>query len=311
METPHVNYSFPQFSFFKKTIFNLYPYKNATPEGIFKYINSTKYAKEQTDLLRNISDKNQFDNFKKNSFDYACFSGTFSKRNEAGLIAHSGLLCIDFDHITHKKELRELLPKDPKISTVLLFTSPSGTGLKWIVKIDLNQGTHLQNFQAIEKYIFLQYQIKIDSSGKDVSRPCFLPYDPECYFNPAPDEKYFNIADLLTVETTATNKATTSPAPISKKSPGKQKTIDEIVKEIEARQIDLTPTQSDWIKAGFALAVGFGEAGRGYFQRICRFWQHYDPADCDKQYDICLRGKREGIKKGSFFWMAKNAGIEI
>jgi hypothetical protein len=60
---------------------------------------------------------------------------------------------------------------------------PSGDGLKWIVEIDLKQGSHQENFLAISNYIKQTYNIEVDKSGKDISRACFLPYDKEVFIN--------------------------------------------------------------------------------------------------------------------------------
>ena len=67
----------------------------------------------------------------------------------------------------------------------LAFRSPSGDGLKLFVQIDLQQCDHQTWFQALEHYIWQAYGgIKIDAACKNVSRSCFLPYDPNCYVNP-------------------------------------------------------------------------------------------------------------------------------
>ena len=43
-----------------------------------------------------------------------CFSGIFSKREDAGLVRHSGLIAIDFDHLGNRlPELRKRLESDP------------------------------------------------------------------------------------------------------------------------------------------------------------------------------------------------------
>ena len=79
------------------------------------------------------------------------------------------------------------------LETKLLFRSPSGDGLKWIVPIDpfkhrlgafTLQEAHSLNFEAVFNYIQHKYNVEVDKSGKDVSRACFLPYDPEAYINP-------------------------------------------------------------------------------------------------------------------------------
>ena len=62
--------------------------------------------------------------------------------------------------------------------------SPSGDGLKWIIPIDLAEYTHGDYFQAVAAYILQRYSVQIDKSGRDVSRACFLPYDPNAFINP-------------------------------------------------------------------------------------------------------------------------------
>ena len=101
---------------------------------------------------------------------------------------HSGLLTIDFDHIHNLQQLKNQLLNDEYFETELLFISPSGDGLKWIISIDITESTHQNFFQAIANYIKEVYRLEVDKSGKDISRACFLPHDPEAYINP----KYLN-----------------------------------------------------------------------------------------------------------------------
>nr|WP_302567810.1 BT4734/BF3469 family protein [Culturomica massiliensis] len=97
---------------------------------------------------------------------------------------HSGLLCIDFDHLQNLQNLKSRLLTDKYFDTQLLFVSPSGDGLKWIIPIDTAQATHNDYFKAVSSYIQQAYGVEIDKSGPDVSRACFLPYDPQAYINP-------------------------------------------------------------------------------------------------------------------------------
>jgi hypothetical protein len=311
METQHINNSIPQFSFFRKPVFNQVPYKNVTAVEVNQVITGSYYEKA-TLHLRNITDKKEANKFKCKRFDFACFSGTFARKNEKQLIKHSGLICLDFDNQPNKEKLREKLMTDQYLQTILLFTSPTGTGLKWIVKIDLNQGTHIENFQALENYIFETYQVKIDSSGKDVARPCFLPYDPDCYFNQSPEEKYLNVANWMPIEKPFEKVTPYQPRSEQRKVTGKQKTFFDVLNEIEFKQIDIAPMQNQWLNIGFILADYFGENGREYFKRISSFYNGSINRTPDKQYDYCLNGNRKGaVRLNTFFQYAKEAGIEI
>lgn len=130
------------------------------------------------DKLRAVNDKKERTNLKK-QLPSICFSGKFSKREDKALITHSGLIAIDFDHLDNRLlELKERLIKDKY--TFLLFISPSGDGLKLVVKIPANIETHAKSAAALTDY----YKDEKLDEFKDVSRICFESYDPDVYYNP-------------------------------------------------------------------------------------------------------------------------------
>ena len=105
-----------------------------------------------------------------------CFSGTFNKRTDASLIEHSGLICLDFDGYTKQKELlqdKENLSKNKYVFSV--FISPSGNGLKVLVKIPADADNHTMYFNSLEKYFASPY---FDKTSKNISRVCYESYDP-------------------------------------------------------------------------------------------------------------------------------------
>lgn len=105
-----------------------------------------------------------------------CFSGTFNKRTDASLIEHSGLICLDFDGYTKQKELlqdKESLSKNKYVFSV--FISPSGNGLKVLVKIPADAENHTMYFNSLEKYFASPY---FDKTSKNLSRVCYESYDP-------------------------------------------------------------------------------------------------------------------------------------
>jgi hypothetical protein len=173
----------PKVSFFKCPVSNTIPEKEVDLSYIYNLLKYNHFEKH-TIKLRSIADKKEARKYKAYNFNYATFSGTFSKRNDKALIKHSGLLTIDFDHIKDIEKLKGHLLQDEYFETELMFTSPSGDGLKWIIPINIEIGSHLENFIAISYYIRATYNIEIDNSGKDISRACFLPYDPGAYVNP-------------------------------------------------------------------------------------------------------------------------------
>ena len=173
----------PLFSYFKNPVTNIFPSKQANLLEVYHLIKSDSFI-TATDTLRNSEDAKKAKEYKAAHFDYVTFSGTFSKRTDKALLQHSGLLTIDFDHVAHPQSLKQQLLGDEYFETELLFISPSGDGLKWVIPIDLTKATHQDYFKSISNYILHQYQVKIDPSGKDTSRACFLPHDAGVYINP-------------------------------------------------------------------------------------------------------------------------------
>lgn len=182
------------FSFFKAPVRNTIPYKSISLLDAYNYIVGD-YAKQRTEKLRSILSplscgegsgerSRATRKFKANNFDYCTFSGMFQTRNDKALISHSGLLCIDFDHLQSVDLLRKQLLQDEYFDTQMLFVSPSGDGLKWIISIDTKQTTHSNYFAAVANYIQQTYSVEVDKSGRDISRACFLPHDPQAYINP-------------------------------------------------------------------------------------------------------------------------------
>tara|TARA_R110000851_G_scaffold190072_2_gene340420 strand:- start:9291 stop:11681 length:2391 start_codon:yes stop_codon:yes gene_type:complete len=110
-----------------------------------------------------------------------CFSGQFTKRNDNSLNVHSGLICLDFDGYTSNKELlqeKERLSKNKFVYSV--FVSPSGLGLKALVKIPTNVENHKGYFLALQKHFDSP---NFDTTSKNVSRVCYESYDPLIYVN--------------------------------------------------------------------------------------------------------------------------------
>ena len=171
------------FSFFKAPIKNTLPHKTVSLVQVYNAIKGDFY-KQHTEKLRNIPDAVQARKCKAANFDYCTFSGVFTSRNDKSLVTHSGLMCIDFDHIQNINSLRQALIADEYFDTQLLFVSPSGDGLKWIIPIDTAKASHSVYFTAVANYILQTYGVTVDKSGRDISRACFLPFDPQAFINP-------------------------------------------------------------------------------------------------------------------------------
>ena len=168
--------------------------KNVT---IFRNIKdtSTPFFKDMSSILERIKDGKSKDLIKqirseknkevrqelKKNLPAICFSGTFNKRNDDSIIEHSGFICLDFDGYKTKKDMlaeKERLSKDR--FTYSVFVSPSGNGLKSLVKIPADIENHKNYFTSLEKHYNSEY---FDKTSKNISRVCYESYDPLIFIN--------------------------------------------------------------------------------------------------------------------------------
>jgi hypothetical protein len=63
------------------------------------------------------------------------------------------------------------------------FLSPTGDGLKPVVRVPKDASKHLASYRAVEKHVRDLTDIQIDESCKDPTRLCFMSYDPDLYVN--------------------------------------------------------------------------------------------------------------------------------
>lgn len=111
------------------------------------------------------------------------------RRKENFLFADRFL--IDIDHLSEHqidiKILRDKLTKDNRVE--LLFASPSGDGLKVMFKIDpriTDPAYYVVFYKAFCIQVEQEYKLgaALDHKTHDVSRCCFVSFDPDAYYNP-------------------------------------------------------------------------------------------------------------------------------
>jgi hypothetical protein len=116
-----------------------------------------------------------------------CFipQGVFAKRGKAHIKTPAELMVIDIDNLQSMAEAeayRDGLRDDPHVYAA--FVSPSGNGVKILVRTD-----GLRDDAAMKRAFPIMAQrygehVSADESGKDISRLCFLSYDPDMWINP-------------------------------------------------------------------------------------------------------------------------------
>ncbi len=233
----------------------------------------------------------------KEKMPYVTISGFFAQERKAALItAHTGYLAMDIDNIPNELDgTKTMLASDSYVNAI--FTSVSGTGLCVIFKIDKDK--HKEAFESISDYLLKTYQIIVDPSCKDVSRPRYVSYDPDLYHNEQSilwkkylaKQKQRKITHTIFVQTE----------------------FDEVIKKMVQMNVSCVDDYRDWVSIGFGLADEFGERGRDYFHALSAISNKYEKSICDKQFTHCLKAKGSNgkITIATIYYFAKQAGINI
>lgn len=252
--------------------------------------------------LRAESDKAKRQEIKK-GLSYFLFSGIFSKRNAKSLEEHSGLIILDFDNLQDITGTRLQLQSDPY--TLALFRSPSGDGLKLLVRIDPEK--HLDSFKELEKYFATEYGLELDKSGKDVSRACYTSADNGLYFNP---EAQVFLTTVLHQDdkTEVVKELPRSQAPRQSRRLSDVEYATLIAERIASAGIDITQSYDDWMLLAFSLST-LGEDGRTLFHKLSSFHADYSPKACDDRFNEASKNCRF-TSPAWLYRKAKDLGID-
>ena len=159
---------------------------------LFSVLNDIRkgvYADLITKLRETVNNKRAYSQQKK-QLPSVCFCGIFwGAHYKHNLTSYTNLLVIDIDHVRDNKlEIKRILIDDPKI--VAVWDSVSGQGLKALLYLDYSVNVSLGNlwvahekcaFPQVQRYLKRTYEVEIDSSGKDVTRHCFVSFDPDIF----------------------------------------------------------------------------------------------------------------------------------
>lgn len=146
-------------------------------------------------------DKKLYDNLKKTLPYFVCakFSPAFRKKEN---FAFTDYFILDIDHISQKSysiaELRDRIQKDNRV--FISFVSPSEDGLKVLFRLQdrcLDANVYSVFYKKFVFEFSQQHKLEqvIDAVTSDVSRACFVSFDPNVYYNQ--DADFVNMNDYV------------------------------------------------------------------------------------------------------------------
>ena len=169
--------------------------------------------------IQTKSNRRTISNKKKLPVAYFSAGNISGRKLNANVTQHSGLIICDIDIADNPNTdfiaLKKELCNDKY--TYACFNSPSG-GIKVIVNTNIRTLLHHEAFfQSVKSHYLNKYKLtKIDPSGCNIARACYLPFDDKCYFNPnafiywLTDEQIDEVITTIRIENQSTNTSISS-----------------------------------------------------------------------------------------------------
>ena len=159
--------------------------EHKTIPEILHEIKTGKYRPGITYLRKSLAE-NKLEAYEKAKKSLPAFtpSGKFvGGRKMEFLEAYSNFIILDIDKLSQTDLQNAKQKANQSEFTYASFISPSGNGLKILVKVNTTKEDHKETFLAIQKHYETLLNHEIDKSGKDITRLCFYSFDDNLYQN--------------------------------------------------------------------------------------------------------------------------------
>jgi hypothetical protein len=294
-----------------------------------------KYASEILDLRKFLAEGNaeRYESHKKR-LPAVTFCGTFGqKRNKENLQQYNELLVIDIDKLEADELLKTkaVLAKDEFVFS--FWESPSKKGIKGLIALNYCfpysptdiDAFHKVAFRKILDYFFNSYEIILDTSGSDITRLCFLSFDPELITKR--EFRAFGIDEPISEAEekdsseeeppksgTLVRKTTRDKLynPTGRNSPRNRRTIQSIIKYLSKRNKSITYNYDNWYRIAHAIASSFTfDIGEKHYLKLCRLdGVKHDEQESKNMLSYCYENTRGEITFSTILFLAREGGYE-
>ena len=143
-------------------------------DTVLKQIKDCKIQK-QIDEIRSCTDETKKKELKKN-LPCILFSGKFTERKDKSITEHSGYVVLDWDKLEDLEQKKKDIIKHKFVYA--LFVSPSGNGIKGVVRIPKNINKHRDYYRGL-----MEFFPELDATSINESRICYASCDSDIYIN--------------------------------------------------------------------------------------------------------------------------------
>jgi hypothetical protein len=265
----------------------------------------------------------------KTSLPAVTFSGIFGKaRKSAFLEKYTNLLVLDIDNLGSEKikTTKQIVFED--LYTHAAWISPSGNGLKILAGVSGPKEFHRNSFDLMVNHYHSKYGLKIDLSGSDITRLCFLSSDENLMVKKSlqlneiykhPDNKIYksNPDVSLNTEKYTLIKLDEEINQLFHGKKGRNKYTDRemisrVICFLAERKLSITENYESWYRVALAIANTFTfNLGKKYFLELCRLdGQKHDEEKSIGMLEYCYRNRRPGeISFRSLIYFAVRKGF--
>jgi len=157
--------------------------KNVEVQEVLQQIQKGYWKDQINDIRYHKKNENNLEASQiKGKLPCITISATFKERRKIDCVdKYSGLLHLDYDKLENVEEVKANLISIPY--TYSAFISPSGNGVKVLVKCDNDISSHKTAFNSLRDYYDKIVGVQSDKYVKDITRLCFVSYDPDLYLN--------------------------------------------------------------------------------------------------------------------------------
>ncbi len=300
-----------------------------TIKEILEIIKSEKLKGQIADLREKLNqDNNEYYDTYKKLLPAVTFSGTFNqKRNLDNLKLYNNLIVLDFDKLSENEIIEgyEHLLADEYVLT--FWRSPSNKGFKGLVSLEYVNFSNEFNINILHKSAFKKlsnhfkelYNLELDKSGSDISRLCFLSYDPNLVLKVnvrnltiTEDDIVFEIIKEKS-KTRSIKYASNKDAlynPINKNKQLNRKLMTDIIRYLTNKNKSITYSYAEWCKVAMAITDSFTyDIGLKYFIKLSRLDNtKYNEVDCTNFLLNCYETKNGNVSFGSIIYLANQRG---